>query len=223
MDKREEIRPFKFMECSLLPLSTGIRVQTLREMRAALPFVPLSSIYYHFWGKMLRPHIAESEYINDFASWVDSSLGDMELAEALSAINPVTSDLEEIRSVLEDILDGRLEEDSFMSWKKSDREFYFIACKKLMFDTGRETNRLEDFPLAVKTASRESFFHHFLDARRRSSEEKDDFTLWLEQFGNKTESVRSRLKKVDSYLFSLGELRNQIVTILEKGLLKEGK
>ncbi|GAB1399966.1 hypothetical protein MASR2M79_05990 [Aminivibrio sp.] len=153
MDNRETIRPFKFMECSLLPLSTGIRVQTLRELRAALPSVPLS------------------------------------------AINPVTTDLGEIRSLLEDILDGRLEEDGFMSWKKSDREFYFIACKKLMFDTGRETDFLRNFPLAVKTASRESFFHHFLDARRRSSEGKDDFSLWLEQFGSETEAVRRRLEK----------------------------
>ena len=222
MDNRKKILPFKFMECSLLPLSTGIRVQTLRELRAALPSVPLSSIYYHFWGKMLRPHIAESEYINDFASWADSSLGDVELAEALSAINPVSSDLEEIRSVLADVLDGRLEDEDFLSWKKSDREFYFIACKKLMFDTGRETAKLHDFPLAVKTASRQSFFHHFLDARRRSPEGKDDFTLWLEQFGRETEGVRRQLERVDSYLFSLGELRNQIVSIFEKGL-QEGE
>ncbi len=92
-----------------------------------------------------------------------------------------------------------------------------------MFDTGRETDSLRNFPLAVKTASRESFFHHFLEARRRSSEGKDDFSLWLEQFGSETEAVRKRLEKVDSYLFSLGELRNRIVSILEKGLLKEGK
>jgi hypothetical protein len=156
-------------------------------------------------------------------SWADSGLGDLELAEELSAINPVKSqNLEELRSILEDILEARLEAGDFISWKKADREFYFIACKKFMFDTGRQTESLEDFPVAVKTSSRQSFFHHFMDGRRRSPEGKDDFSLWLEQFGESTEDVRARLSRVDSYLFSLGELKGQIVTLLEKGLGKGG-
>ena len=215
--------PFRFMECCLLPVSTGFRAQTLRELRSAVPEIPESSLYYHFWGRMLRPHIAESEFNNDFASWADGGLGDTELAEALSAINPVKcKDLGELRSILEDILEARLDQGDFLSWKKADREFYFIACKKFMFDTGRRTECLEDFPGAVKTSSRQSFFHHFLDGRRRSREGKDDFSLWLEQFGERTEDIRARLSRVDSYLFSLGELKGQIVTLLEKGLGKGG-
>lgn len=213
--------PFRFMECSLLPVSTGLHAQTLRELRAAVPEIPESSLYYHFWGRMLRPHIAESEFNNDFASWADGGLGDTELAEALSAINPVKcKDLGELRSILEDILESRIDQGDFVTWKKADREFFFIACRKFMFDTGKVTTSLEDFPLAVKTASRQSFFHHFLDGRRRSPEGKDDFSLWLEQFGEKTEEVRRLLGRVDSYLFSLGELKGQIVSILEKGLGK---
>jgi len=215
--------PFRFMECCLLPVSTGFRAQTLRELRSAVPEIPESSLYYHFWGRMLRPHIAESEFNNDFASWADGGLGDTELAEALSAINPVKcKDLGELRSILEDILEARLDQGDFLSWKKADREFYFIACKKFMFDTGRRTECLEDFPVAVKTSSRQSFFHHFLDGRRRSREGKDDFSLWLEQFEERTEDIRARLSRVDSYLFSLGELKGQIVTLLEKGLGKGG-
>ncbi len=42
--------------------------------------------------------------------------------------------------------------------EKSDRDFHFIACKKLMFETGRETSELDAFPAAVKHTSRESFF-----------------------------------------------------------------
>ena len=102
--------PFRFMECSLLPVSTGLRAQTLRELRSAVPEIPDSSLYYHFWGRMLRPHIAESEFNNDFASWADGGLGDTELAEALSAINPVKcKDLGELRSILEDILESRID------------------------------------------------------------------------------------------------------------------
>ena len=224
MTEHGKTLPFRFMECALLTLSTGVRAQSIRELRSALPQTPLSSIYYHFWGRMLRPHIAESEFNNDFASWADSGLGDIELAEALSAINPVAcADLGEVRSILEDILDARLESGDFMSWKKSDREFYFIACTKMMFDTGREVSSLKDFPLAVKTASRQSFFHHFIDGRRRSPEGKDDFSLWLEQFGEATEPLRKSLGAIDSYLFSLGELKGQVVSLLEKNLRGRGK
>lgn len=215
MTENANLVPFRFMDCSLLTASTGLRVQSLRELRAALPVAPVSSIYYHFWGRMLRPHIAESEYNNDFASWADSALGDAELAEELSAINAADcSGLEEVRAVLEDILDAHLDRGDFLSWKKGDREFHFIACTKLMFDTGREVSSLRDFIEAVRTTSLQSFFHHYIDGRRRSAEGKDDFTAWLEQFGAGTERLRTSLQSVDTYLFSLGELKTQVVSIL---------
>ncbi len=213
----KEIKPFKFMESAVIPLATGIRAQTLRELYAGLTRVPDSSVYFHFWGRMVRPHISESEFNNDFASWVNSSLRDFKLAEALSAINPVKfQNFDDIRKVVLNILDKRLETEDFLSWKKSDRDFHFLACRKLMFETGRQTLSLEEFPTAVKHTSRESFFYHFIDGRRRSPECKDDFTVWLEQFSDVTADLRRKLKNVDSYLFSLTELQRQVFTIFDE-------
>lgn len=213
----KEIKPFKFMESAVIPLATGIRAQTLRELYAGLTRVPDSSVYFHFWGRMVRPHISESEFNNDFASWVNSSLRDFKLAEALSAINPVKfQNFDDIRKVVLNILDKRLENEDFLSWKKSDRDFHFLACRKLMFETGRQTLSLEEFPTAVKHTSRESFFYHFIDGRRRSPECKDDFTVWLEQFSDVTADLRRKLKNVDSYLFSLTELQRQVFTIFDE-------
>ena len=211
-----KIKPFRFMESAVLLLATGIRAQTLRELYAGLKQVDDSSIYFHFWGRMVRPHISESEFNNDFASWINSSLRDFKLAEALGAINPVKfQNFDDIRNVILDILDKRLENDDFLSWKKADRDFHFIACKKLVFDTGTEAASLEEFPDAVRNCSRESFFYHFIDGRRRSPECKDDFTLWLEQFPEESASLRKRLKNVDSYLFSLSELKAQVLSIID--------
>lgn len=208
--------PFKFMECAVLPLATGISAQNLRELYSGLKKVPDSSIYFHFWGRMLRPHISESEFNNDFASWTNNSLRDFSLAEALSAINPVKfQDFNNIRSLILNILEKNIEKEDFLSWKKSERDFHFIACKKLMFKTDKEISRLDDFSEAVKETSRESFFYHFIDGRRRSPECKDDFTLWLEQFPDKTTELRKKLKKVDSYLFSLTELQRQVFSIFD--------
>lgn len=217
------IRPFKFMECAVLPMATGIRAQNLRELHSGLTLVPDSSIYFHFWGRMIRPHISESEFNNDFASWVNSSLRDFMLAEALSAINPVKfQDFDKIRAVILTILEKRLENEDFLSWKKADRDFHFIACKKLMFDTGKEVSELEDFPDTVKNTTRESFFYHFIDGRRRSPQCKDDFTVWLEQFSDETADLRNKLKNVDSYLFSLTELQRQVFSIFDSWQKSKG-
>ena len=214
--KSSKIKPFKFMECAVLPLATEIKAQNLRELHAGLSQVPDSSIYFHFWGRMVRPHISESEFNNDFASWVNSSLRDFMLAEALSAINPVKfQNFDNIRAMTLDILEKRLENEDFLSWKKSDRNFHFIACKKLMFETGSQTSVLDDFPAAVKHTSRESFFYHFIDGRRRSPDCKDDFSVWLEQFSDETADLRKKLKNVDSYLFSLTGLQRQVFSIFD--------
>ena len=210
------IKPFKFMESAVLPLATGIRAQNLRELHAGVTQVPDSAIYFHFWGRMVRPHISESEFNNDFASWVNSSLRDFMLAEALGGINPVKfQNFDNIREVILNILEKRLENEDFLSWKKSDRDFHFIACKKLMFETGRETSELDAFPAAVKHTSRESFFYHFIDGRRRSPDCKDDFTIWLEQLSDETAGLRKKLENVDSYLFSLTELQRQVFSIFD--------
>lgn len=217
------IKPFKFMECAVLPLATGIRAQNLRELHTGLTQVTDSSIYFHFWGRMVRPHISESEFNNDFASWTNSSLRDFKLAEALSAINPVKfQKFDNIRAMILNILENRLENEDFLSWKKSDRDFHFIACKKLMFETEKEVSVLDYFPNAVKNISRESFFYHFIDGRRRSPECKDDFTVWLEQFSDKTTELRKKLKNVDSYLFSLTELQRQVFSIFDNWQSSKG-
>jgi len=220
----KKIRPFRFMECAVLPLATGISAQTLRELRSAVSGIPDSSIYYHFWGRMIRPHISESEFNNDFASWVNNSIKDIKLAEVLSAINPDRfQKLNEIRVILENILDKRLENEDFLSWKKADRDFYFISCKKLMFETSCEASLPEELPSAVKKASRQSFFYHFIDGRRRSPECKDDFTQWLEQFPDETQEARKKIQKIDPYLFSLEELKEQIASLLEESFGKGGE
>ncbi len=221
--KSTNIKPFKFMECAVLPLATGIRAQNLSELLSGLSHVPDSSIYFHFWGRMVRPHISESEFNNDFASWVNSSLRDFMLAEALGGINPVKfQSFDNIRAVILNILEKRLENEDFLSWKKSDRDFHFIACKKLMFETEKEAKGLDDFPDAVKNISRESFFYHFIDGRRRSPECKDDFTIWLEQCSDKTAELRKKLKNVDSYLFSLTELQRQVFSIFDNWQSSKG-
>ncbi|MBC7078714.1 MAG: hypothetical protein H5T92_10485, partial [Synergistales bacterium] len=60
------IAPFELKDCEIVMVSTGLRAQTMRELKDALKEAPDGSLLYHFWGWMLRPYLSESEYNNDF-------------------------------------------------------------------------------------------------------------------------------------------------------------
>ena len=85
---KKDMKPFDVRECALISLATGVSVQTLREFREALLTVHPSSVYHHFWGRLLQPHFDEPEYNNDFAGWAIHGLDDRSLAERLAVIDP---------------------------------------------------------------------------------------------------------------------------------------
>ena len=61
--------PFAVKDCALIAIATGREARTLRELQHQLEEVDVSSIYYHFWGGLLRPRFEERQYNNDFAAW----------------------------------------------------------------------------------------------------------------------------------------------------------
>ena len=68
--------PFAIKDCALVSIATGRRAQNLRELRDNIVTIHPGSIYYHFWGVLLRPSFDDPEYNNDFAVWVRHALND---------------------------------------------------------------------------------------------------------------------------------------------------
>ena len=91
----------------------------------------------------------------------------------------------------------------------------------VVFDTGKRFKSIKDLAKAVGSMSTGSIFYHFIEARRRPPLEEDDFTAWLLQWGDETERLRSRLKMVDYYYWTLHELRDQVsktmIDFMEEG------
>ncbi|MBP8673043.1 MAG: hypothetical protein KBH51_03080 [Synergistales bacterium] len=213
------IMPFELKDCEIVMVSTGLRAQTMRELRDALEEAPDGSLLYHFWGWMLRPYLSESEYNNDFATWVDKSLRDQALAERLSVINPSHyEDLGALKNRLLDILDERLVQGDFLTWAKGEMEFVFLKAQMIIFNSGIRIMQPKDLAPAVAQAPTGSIFYHFIDAQRRSPICCDDFSYWLEQFGDETAEARKKISMIDPYLFSLSELRDLIVRALNKSM-----
>lgn len=62
--------------------------------------------------------------------------------------------------------------------------------------------------------STSSIFYHFVDARRRQPDRRDDFSVWLDGFGDAYRVLSDRLAGVDPYFGSLSELRQQLASLL---------
>jgi len=207
--------PFHVKDCSMVAIATGTKAQNLRELREGLLHIHPESIYYHFWGGLMRPSFDDPQFHNDFAIWSHYALHDDELAERLAVIDPTdfyTLDL--LRNEIIEIVEQRLEDLERPQWVSPDLQFHFIRSQIVVFDTAKRIELPEDLPTIVPNLAVGSIFYHFIDARRRRPAVVDDFRSWLAGFGDTYEELDLILASVDPYFVSLRELRQQLADLL---------
>jgi hypothetical protein len=215
MGKPSNIDQFILKDCALAAIATGRRAQNLRELRDQVQIADGGSIYYHFWGSLLRPDFDDPEYNNDFASWARHALHDVKLAEQLGVIDPADyPDIEGLRQELLEIIERRLDETEFLTWAKRDQQFHFVRSQIVVFDTGRRFSTPQELTAAMPTLSLGSIYYHVIDARRREPIWVDDFRAWLGRFGDSYADVCKQLEELDPYFNTLAELRVQLASIM---------
>jgi hypothetical protein len=203
-----ENSPFYVKDCALVVLATGRKALLLQEFRNELKSVQSSSIYHHFWGSLLQPRFEHREYNNDFAAWVRHGVHDAVLAERLAALDPTQSgDLESLRDEILELIDARTEEAEALRWTRATEQFEFLCSQIVVFDTKRTLARPEELADAVPELSTSSIFYHFIDARRRTEDRRDDFSDWLEGFDGRYAELQWVLAGIDPYFGSLSDLR----------------
>jgi len=79
-------KPFIFDTKLSLVVVTGIKVHSLHELRAALPKVADSSIFFHTNQEYLVQNYQQAATHNGFARWVSQTLREEASAERLAAI-----------------------------------------------------------------------------------------------------------------------------------------
>ncbi len=201
-------------DCALAAIATGMRAQNLRELRDNLLNVHPDSIYYHFWGGLLRPRFDDPEYHNDFAIWSRYGLHDAVLAERLGVIDPTDfADMESLRQELIEVIEERLDESDWVPWATSDNQFYFVRSQIVVFDTHLRLERPEHLARAVPRMSAGSVFLHFVDARRRTPGGVDDFRAWLDGCFEGYEDLCASLAKLNPFFSGLTELRTQLASV----------
>jgi hypothetical protein len=217
-----KIDPFYIKDCTLIALATGESAQNLRELREHLRETDPNSIYYHFWGGLLRARFDNPEYHNDFAIWVANSLHNKTLAERLAVIDPVAfHTLDDLREELIDVIEESLNETEFPTWSKRDDQFEFIRFQIVVFNTNNVANTPKDLAKIIPKLSVGSIFFHFIDGRRRNADSLDDFQNWLSNFNGEYDDLRNRIHNIDPYFSSLTQLRDELADVFN-AYFKEG-
>lgn len=207
--------PFSVRDCALTALATGVIAENLREFRDGLLRVPAGSLYQHFWGRLLQPRFDEPEYVNDFASWAYHSLHDKPLAERLATIDPVDFEgLDGLRHEVLEVVEERLDEGDALSRSLAEQPFFFLQSQIVVFDTGLVFQTPPELAAAIAELSTGSIYYHFIDARRRTDDRRDDFSAWLSAFGEPCASVVGELCRIDPYFSSLKEVRRILSEVL---------
>lgn len=212
-------RLFIVKDCALIAIATGRRAYTLTELRNSVEQVSVDSIYFHFWGGLLEPRFEEREFNNDFAAWVRHGLHDGVLAERLAMLDPTRfEDLEALRQALLDIIDARLDESEYLAWVRTTLRFEFLRSQIVVFDTGRRLQQPAELARLIGELSTSSVFYHFVDARRRQPDQRDDFQTWLDGFEGRYRELCDQLAGVDPYFGNLSELRGKLAALFQGSL-----
>jgi hypothetical protein len=206
---------FTIRDCALLALATGKKAAMLPEFLGLLQTADPAILYYHFWGNLLNPRFEEREYNNDFAAWTRHHLHDAVLAERLAVVDPLDfADLEQMRGSLVDMIEERLEQATYLSWLRADEPFEFIHSQIVVFDTDKHIDTPEQLTDVLGSLSTSSVFYHFIDARRRTPDGRDDFSLWLTSLPGDYSELCRRIANIDPYFGSLSELRGTLMRTL---------
>ena len=208
---------FEVRDCALVPISLGVRAQTLRGLADRLHEVPAGSVYHHFWGGLLRPNFDDPEYNNDFASWAYYALHDGILAERLAVIDPADFDeIDDLRQELIDVIESRIYETEVLLASKPDQKFEFLKAQIVVFDSEQEVRHPEELAEVVPRFTTSSVYYHVIDARRRNPNSRDDFREWLSSRNGDYEAVCHDLAEVDPYFTNLADLRDELAALFRR-------
>ena len=95
---------FHFIKSVSFILPTNYIAYDLNEFAEVLKKITIDSIYFHIFEARLR----FEKPTNDFAFWIENSLGDKKLADSISSFDPYTSTLEDLRNKIIQIVERKI-------------------------------------------------------------------------------------------------------------------
>jgi len=96
---------FHFQESVSFVVPTGREASGLAQFLSCMELIGFGSLAFHFFDARL--HLERGH--NDFSEWLDSTLGERDLARAISQIDPYTHTMEGLRQEVMRLVRARLE------------------------------------------------------------------------------------------------------------------
>ena len=96
---------FNFIKSMSFVLMTKYSAKDLSEFAEVLQKITIDSIYYHIFEARLRLEKGK----NDFSHWIETSVGDQDLANKIARLDPYTHTLEDLRKTIITLITKKLE------------------------------------------------------------------------------------------------------------------
>jgi len=99
-----EQEEFHFIKSVSFVLPTDYTANDLKELLVIIKKITIDAIYFHMFESRLRLERMD----NDFSNWIRNSIGDKELADEISRLDPYTYTLDGLRNKLITKLEKRI-------------------------------------------------------------------------------------------------------------------
>lgn len=207
--------PFRFVDYEGLVVASGAIARNLREFLEIIGRAPASVIHHHLFRAVLAHRYGTWDHTNDFSAWAATALGDPVLAEKLSSLDPFRrGDIEDARAAIVEIVEDHLDAIATVPWTRPGFEFHFASGMYFPLPGEKEAWTVKELRAGISEVPLSSLYFHFYEARLRGADDEDDFSRWLEDELDRGD-LAERLQRIDFYLFSLEELRQRVVAILD--------
>ncbi len=214
--------PFVFYTRLHLSELTGRKASNLKQLVDIMRTMPESSIYHHTHRFLQQHQYLSPEPPNDFAYWVTSVLGEEELGERLASIDTVQfTTIQELQNKIISTIEIYLKSNANAATRvvHENEEFHFMKSISFILPTPYMAADLAEFVEVLKKVAIDSIYFHIFEARLRLGKKTNDFSNWIEtSLGNK--ELANKILKLDPYTYTLEDLRNTIIRIIEKSLKK---
>jgi hypothetical protein len=212
------VKPFYFNTSAHLLRITRQKSSTVSEFLEALRECPEGSIFQHSFRTLQEHHFIREGFSNDFAHWALSACNEPSLAEGLASVDvrEFTS-VAQLRERFVQIVEAFLKRSPSAGTRLAREAFYFCASDTVIIPTSFVARNLHEFAEGLRGVSVHSVHHHFIEARLRLKLMSNDFSQWLLEDLDLTETAR-QLNRIDIYTMTLGNVREQILRIVERAL-----
>lgn len=208
--------PFRFSTSSILVILTGEKAHHLKGFVEKLKKMDSNVVFYHVHNAYREYHFAPGKYTNDFAYWIGETLGESTLAEKIANIEvgDYTS-LDDLKETIIKMVNEFLITAVEIRKSPPGKEFYFCRNISFIMPTSYEVFYLDQFCNALRRVGMRSLYYHFFEARLRLGHKSNDFSEWMRKELDEDELAK-RIEKLNPYLYTLDELRDKIIDIIQK-------